>query len=105
MCGIIACLMRTHPVDIQCLNKAVDSLDHRGPDSKSTWLGNNNKVALGHTRLSIVDIENGNQPFSSTDGTIHAITNGEMYDHHTIRKNLQNKYPRSVLIKFYDLKQ
>lgn len=50
-------------------------------------------VALGHCRLSINDLSPaGHQPFHSADGTIHAVVNGELYDHERIREDLLSKH-------------
>jgi len=49
-------------------------------------------TALGHVRLAINDLSpDGAQPFHSTDGSVHAVVNGELYDHESIRKDLIEK--------------
>ncbi|MEK9569647.1 MAG: asparagine synthase (glutamine-hydrolyzing) [Paracoccaceae bacterium] len=71
---------------------AVDSmlpqLEHRGPDSSSSW--SEGCVALGHTRLSILDLSSaGNQPFYHPSGQVVGIVNGEIYNYPELRKKLE----------------
>lgn len=68
------------------LQAAVDALNHRGPDESNVWVNEDGTVGLGHCRLSIVDLSpSGSQPLHSDDGLIHAVVNGEIYDHDRIR--------------------
>lgn len=65
---------------------------HRGPDQESQCILPH--VALGHTRLSIVDIRGGNQPMATVDGRYTIIYNGELYNYQDLRKPLvKNGYP------------
>ena len=73
--------------DLEILNKMTESLYHRGPDSKGTYIDNN--CALGHRRLSIIDIDNGNQPMCDIEQNIYTIFNGEIYNFKELRKELQ----------------
>ena len=66
-----------------------DSMTHRGPNDRGTYLGNG--IALGVRRLSIVDVAEGHQPFGNEDGTVWAIQNGELYNHGEIRESLRAK--------------
>ena len=55
MCGIVGyCSLRSENPEI--INKMTNMLVHRGPDFKDTFISNNQKLYLGHTRLSILDI-------------------------------------------------
>ena len=63
-----------------------DIMVHRGPDDRGTLLRPG--AALGVRRLSIVDVEGGHQPFSSEDGSVAAVQNGELYNHEAIRTEL-----------------
>jgi len=63
-----------------------DALAHRGPDGKGLWI--DGPVALGHRRLAIVDVANGQQPMSNEDGTIWVVFNGEIYNHADLRGQL-----------------
>src|SRR5687767_2311450 len=63
-----------------------DTLRHRGPDGGSTfhapWL------ALGHRRLAIIDRAGGEQPMANEDGQVWIVFNGEVYNHHELRRTL-----------------
>ena len=62
MCGITGIYEKNHSlVDIVELRQRASRILHRGPDNIGTYCSNN--VALANTRLSIIDIENGDQPF------------------------------------------
>ena len=54
-------------------------ISHRGPDDQGIFEACG--VALGNQRLSIIDIQGGNQPFISDDGQIVVVQNGEIYNH------------------------
>jgi asparagine synthase (glutamine-hydrolysing) len=64
-----------------------DTLTHRGPDEAG--LHCDGHAALGHRRLSIVDLGNGQQPMSNEDGTVWIVFNGEIYNHAEIRPRLE----------------
>jgi len=59
---------------------------HRGPDEEGVYLGHG--VALGMRRLSIIDLEGGQQPVSNEDGTIWVVFNGEIYNYRELRREL-----------------
>ena len=63
-----------------------DVMTHRGPDDRGTY--SRPGIALGVRRLSIVDVEGGHQPFSSENGDVWAIQNGELYNHLDLRARL-----------------
>ena len=65
----------------------VGSLNHRGPDAQGTMT--RDYVALGHTRLSIVDIKGGNQPMVSLDERFSIVYNGEIYNYHQLKNELE----------------
>jgi asparagine synthase (glutamine-hydrolysing) len=69
------------------LEAAVDVIKHRGPDGTGVWVSDDARVGMGHCRLSINDLSaSGAQPLHSDDGTIHAVVNGEIYDHDRLRQ-------------------
>jgi asparagine synthase (glutamine-hydrolysing) len=80
MCGIAAFFSRSKHAPANALESAVRSLIHRGPDNQSVWLSTDGRVGLGHTRLSIIDLDTGDQPIASEEGRIHIVVNGEFYD-------------------------
>ncbi|MGB6223113.1 asparagine synthase (glutamine-hydrolyzing) [Haloferula sp.] len=71
------------------LNEQLQAILHRGPDAQTTYLDKQHGLALGHTRLSINDLEGGVQPIRSFDERFTATVNGEFYDF---------KHHRSVLM-------
>ncbi len=88
MCGIVAILAQDRPVEPDTLQRALDRLAHRGPDGESYWLSENQRVSLGHRRLSIIDLTTGSQPIANEDGQIRIVVNGEFYDFDRIRAQL-----------------
>ena len=67
-----------------------DMLEHRGPDDSGFWVDETNGIGLGHRRLSIVDTSSGGaQPMCSHDGNIVICFNGEIYNHISLRKELE----------------
>src|SRR5260221_4973948 len=91
MCGIVA-LAGTRSAS-EHVASAIERLRHRGPDAHGTWLDEKAGVALGHTRLSIIDLsEAGNQPMISSDGSLIIAFNGEVYNYVEIRSELED-YP------------
>lgn len=70
------------------IGKMVRAIEHRGPDDQGTWVGSG--VALGHARLSIIDLSAaGHQPMSSEDGCIKIAFNGEVYNFLELRSELE----------------
>lgn len=91
MCGIagILSLKPTFGIEKTILDRMVSAIAHRGPDRKGSYL--DNWVGLGHSRLSIVDIEHGIQPMPNEDHTIWICCNGEIYNHLDHRDYLESK--------------
>jgi asparagine synthase (glutamine-hydrolysing) len=69
--------------------KMRQGLCHRGPDDVGLFTADG--VALGHTRLSIIDIEGGHQPLSNEDGTIQVVVNGEIYNYKYLQQKLSSR--------------
>jgi len=88
MCGIVALFSHRDPISDAVLQRATQSLHHRGPDGAGHWISSDRKVALGHTRLSIIDLETGDQPIASEDGQTRIVVNGEFYEYEAIRREL-----------------
>jgi len=63
-------------------------LRHRGPDALGTRCDNEAGLALGHARLSVIDLETGRQPLRTDDNQLAAVINGEFYDYKRIRAQL-----------------
>jgi asparagine synthase (glutamine-hydrolysing) len=89
MCGIVALFSRRDPIADAVVERATKSLYHRGPDGQRQWISPDRRVALGHARLSIIDLTTGDQPIASEDGRTRIIVNGEFYGYETIQKELE----------------
>jgi asparagine synthase (glutamine-hydrolysing) len=63
-----------------------DAIQHRGPDSDGYFVREG--VAMGMRRLSIIDVAGGDQPIANEDGTVTVVFNGEIYNHHQLRREL-----------------
>ncbi|KAI9724287.1 MAG: hypothetical protein M1828_003711 [Chrysothrix sp. TS-e1954] len=71
------------------LDDSLNLIEHRGPDSRGQWISKDKHIAFGHVRLAINDLSpDGAQPFHDPDNTVHAVVNGELYDHERIREEL-----------------
>jgi asparagine synthase (glutamine-hydrolysing) len=89
MCGIAAIFSRHAPVSSATIERATRSLYHRGPDGQRHWISADGRVALGHARLSIIDLATGDQPIASEDQRTRIIVNGEFYDFEAIQRELE----------------
>ncbi len=89
MCGIVALFSRRTPVGIETVQRAVQCLRHRGPDGQRHWISADRRVALGHARLSIIDLTIGDQPIASEDNQSWIVANGEFYGYEAIRTELE----------------
>ena len=86
MCGIagILNLQSTDRLD-RPIRAMTDAIAHRGPNSGG-FFTDTNKVALGHRRLSIIDLSTGaNQPIQDETGRFTLIFNGEIYNYHDVK--------------------
>lgn len=70
----------------EVLKKMMDRIAHRGPDDEGMYV--DNYVAIGHRRLSIIDLNHGAQPMYNETGDIAIVFNGEIYNHLEIRQDL-----------------
>jgi len=69
------------------LDAMLDKLSHRGPDDRGTYADEN--IAIGQTRLSIVDVAGGKQPIFSEDGRKCVVCNGEIYNYAVLKEELR----------------
>ena len=90
------------------LGKMLDTLEHRGPDGRGTHINAPLGLAMGHTRLSIIDLETGNQPLHSIAKDVVLTVNGEFYDYKKLRAQLacdgesfQTKSDTEIAIPYY----
>lgn len=84
MCGF-ACVLS--PAGKDCIYEMTKAIIHRGPDSDGFFC--DEQVALGNRRLSINDVDGGQQPLSNEDGDIHLVCNGEIYNSPDLRRELE----------------
>jgi asparagine synthase (glutamine-hydrolysing) len=90
ICGVLAPIDRGtgHPLHDLATTMAA-TLGHRGPDASAIWVDLSKRIALGHTRLAIVDLSDaGAQPMTSTDGRWTITYNGEVYNTDDLRRSL-----------------
>jgi asparagine synthase (glutamine-hydrolysing) len=100
MCGITGAIW-TEPdkaIEPAVLARMTDCLRHRGPDGDGTYCTELTHrppyesmpgVALGHRRLSIIDLSTGGQPMSNEDGSVWITFNGEIYNYQDLRRRLE----------------
>jgi asparagine synthase (glutamine-hydrolysing) len=86
MCGICG-IASTNAVDRSRLAAMSAALVHRGPDSFGEVLDDG--AGLAARRLSIIDLETGDQPIANEDGTCHVVQNGEIYNYVELRRELE----------------
>jgi asparagine synthase (glutamine-hydrolysing) len=88
MCGVVAIFQHDHLFDIDqnIAEKMNLSQSHRGPDGNGVYYGDG--IALAHTRLSIIDIETGQQPLFDSTNTVGITFNGEIYNYKALRTEL-----------------
>ena len=90
MCGITGSWRPggLRPGTARFLEAMMDTIEHRGPDGRGTHVDPELGLAVGHTRLSIIDLDGGRQPLRSADGDLVLSVNGEFYDYKRIRAEL-----------------
>ena len=86
MCGIAGYVSDNKPSK-KILKAMTDRIEHRGPDAEGFYLDDN--CALGHRRLSIIDLSTGNQPIYNEDKKIVIVFNGEIYNYVELRDELK----------------
>ena len=92
MCGLVGILSPRPISDLpQVIGSMNQTLNHRGPDQSGQYVEANGKVALGHKRLSILDLTHGQQPMTDHDQIFTLVFNGEIYNHAEIKKELVAK--------------
>jgi asparagine synthase (glutamine-hydrolysing) len=89
VCGIAGYTTLDHPVEPGRIRDILGLIRHRGPDSLG--FHESGLVALGNTRLSIIDLEHGDQPMFSGDGGTVVVQNGEIYNHAELRLELERR--------------
>ena len=89
MCGIVGAVTVRGSAGFAGggIRDAVTALAHRGPDHSDVYEGDG--VALGHTRLSIIDVPGGGQPMANEDGSVILVYNGEIWNYRVLRQELE----------------
>jgi asparagine synthase (glutamine-hydrolysing) len=87
MCGICGVVSANGSVDPERVARMSATLVHRGPDSAGEY--SDGAVALAARRLSIIDLETGDQPIANEDGSLHVVQNGEIYNYRELRHELE----------------
>ncbi len=104
MCGIVGIIQKDAKKYSKELSSMVKKLKHRGPDEKGAYFFNS--CALGHTRLSIVDLKSGQQPMLNNNSDTAIVFNGEIYGYKDIKKNLNYNYKTNsdteVILSLYE---
>jgi len=93
MCGITGIFnfnnLYTRESGLRLVSNINSLLRHRGPDAHGTWSADDDSCFLGHTRLSVIDLDSrSNQPMQSADNRYVISFNGEIYNFQTIKQKL-----------------
>ncbi|HVZ23534.1 MAG TPA: asparagine synthase (glutamine-hydrolyzing), partial [Vicinamibacterales bacterium] len=104
MCGICGVLGGVGEPELIAMR---DSMTHRGPDAAGMYRGDG--IGLAMRRLSIIDLDTGNQPIANEDRTVWVVFNGEIYNYRDLRRTLEQKGHRfstagdtEVLVHLYE---
>lgn len=105
MCGIVGLVTKKEKENtIKLMN---DRIKHRGPDGDGYFIDGD--VALGHRRLSIIDLSTGDQPMFNEDGSVVTVFNGEIYNYQELKEELialghdfKTKSDTEVLVHGYE---
>src|SRR5690242_10652954 len=95
MCGIAAVFNFSKPAAHgadEYVRRMCDRMSCRGPDGDGEWVSEDGRVALGHRRLSIIDLsDRASQPMKETQGSLAITFNGEIYNYRELRRDLESK--------------
>lgn len=96
MCGINGILLKNYDSKIsRRIEKMNESLLHRGPDAGNAIVIDAGKIAIGHRRLSIIDLDaRSDQPMVSASGRWILSYNGEIYNFQNLKRIIHTKLPR-----------
>ncbi|QDU80559.1 Asparagine synthetase [glutamine-hydrolyzing] 1 [Polystyrenella longa] len=98
MCGFVGAVWKAGraPIDRSLFEQTTQQLAHRGPDSSGFFFGepaspDGSHCWLGHRRLSIIDLETGQQPITNEAGNLQLVCNGEIYNYQSLRQDLLSR--------------
>jgi asparagine synthase (glutamine-hydrolysing) len=88
MCGICGAVALNGKLEMEpgVPQRMIGALRHRGPDEFGAWA--DDRVFLGHARLSIIDLKSGQQPMAALDGRLQLVFNGEIFNYIELRDQL-----------------
>jgi asparagine synthase (glutamine-hydrolysing) len=89
MCGIAAIW---GSVEQDVVTTMMERMVHRGPDASGVFVHPNDRGALGHRRLSIIDPAGGRQPILNASKRTALVANGEVYNHRALKRQLASQY-------------
>jgi asparagine synthase (glutamine-hydrolysing) len=89
MCGICVVVHDRKPVDPTLVRAMCDRITHRGPDAEGYHVAG--RVGLGMRRLSIIDLDTGDQPIFNEDRSLAIVFNGEIYNYRELRARLAGR--------------
>ena len=88
MCGIAGLWGRDDGTRLRVMS---EQIRHRGPDGRGHFHDTHASLGLAHTRLSIIDLESGQQPMTTADGALTIVYNGEIYNYVELRRSLESR--------------
>jgi asparagine synthase (glutamine-hydrolysing) len=92
MCGINGVWSKNRSIYLEPFDAMRDTLIHRGPDGAGSWIHPSGNIALGHRRLSFMDLsKEGAQPLVSKNKKVIATVNGEIYNYPELKNQLEQK--------------
>ena len=112
MCGIAGIFSFEQPVNLNTITAMTNIISHRGPDGEGHWIDEHQRIALGHRRLSIIDLSaSANQPMHAHN-RYSIVFNGEIYNYIELKEKLseagyhfQTHSDTEVLLALYDQKK
>ncbi len=113
MCGIAGIFNLQQQVHLSQIKQMTDAIPHRGPDGEGHWINSESTLALGHRRLSIIDLtDDGKQPMHFSDGRYTITFNGEIYNYIELKEQLikqgvkfRSQSDTEVLLALFSLKK
>jgi asparagine synthase (glutamine-hydrolysing) len=108
MCGISGQLtLDGRAVDRRLVERMTQRLHHRGPDDAGFFFGP--QIGLGSRRLAIIDLHSGRQPMTDESGSLHLVSNNEIYNYRELRQELAARGSRftsqsdtEVILRLYE---
>lgn len=92
MCGIAGYVLPKKAIEPSIIQSMTKVLEHRGPDGEGIYISDNEHVALGHRRLSFLDLSaSGQQPMKDRSGKYVLSFNGEIYNYVELKKELESE--------------